>query len=463
MPNPYLPENEYVPDGEPHVFNNRLYVFGSHDKYKGHKFCELDYVCYSASLDDLTNWKYEGIIYKKTQHPGNEKGRRAMYAPDVVEGNDHRFYLYYFLEHDTEMGVAVSSIPNGEYQYLGKVKYKDGTPWGKRKNDIMNFDPGVINDNGRIYLFSGQGPINHFLAPFTTKRRRTVNIVELEDDMLTIKSEPKELIPSARNKNSGSFKGHEFFEASSIRKYNNKYYFIYSSVLSHEIVYAISDKIDEGYVFGGILTSSADIAYKGNKKKLYWYGNNHGSVVEINNKYYIFGHRHTNRSMFSRQGYMDEITLDEKGYFHQAPRTSCGADFPSKVGYCACKASHLYLENKDMPFSIEIIPFIYRYPYIKQEKDYQYIANMRKTATAGFRYVDLKDKTSLDITLRGNAKGIIQVVDLDNNEVIGSLNIKTTKKWSKYKIAISPKKDIIWLGIKYLGRGKLDFLEFHID
>ena len=33
--NPYLPLNEYIPDGEPHVFGDRVYVYGSHDKENG--------------------------------------------------------------------------------------------------------------------------------------------------------------------------------------------------------------------------------------------------------------------------------------------------------------------------------------------------------------------------------------------------------------------------------------------
>ena len=31
--NPYLPSWEYVPDGEPHVFQDRVYVYGSHDRF----------------------------------------------------------------------------------------------------------------------------------------------------------------------------------------------------------------------------------------------------------------------------------------------------------------------------------------------------------------------------------------------------------------------------------------------
>ena len=30
--NPYLPLEEYVPDAEPHVFDGRVYVYGSHDR-----------------------------------------------------------------------------------------------------------------------------------------------------------------------------------------------------------------------------------------------------------------------------------------------------------------------------------------------------------------------------------------------------------------------------------------------
>ena len=30
--NPFLPLEEYISDGEPHVFGDRVYLFGSHDK-----------------------------------------------------------------------------------------------------------------------------------------------------------------------------------------------------------------------------------------------------------------------------------------------------------------------------------------------------------------------------------------------------------------------------------------------
>ena len=42
--NPYLPSWEYIPDGEPYVFGDRVYVYGSHDKFNGDVYCMLDYV-----------------------------------------------------------------------------------------------------------------------------------------------------------------------------------------------------------------------------------------------------------------------------------------------------------------------------------------------------------------------------------------------------------------------------------
>ena len=39
LKNPYLPSWEYIPDGEPHVFDGRVYVYGSHDLFNGWVYC----------------------------------------------------------------------------------------------------------------------------------------------------------------------------------------------------------------------------------------------------------------------------------------------------------------------------------------------------------------------------------------------------------------------------------------
>ena len=95
--NPYLPSWEYVPDGEPRVFGDRLYVYGSHDLFNSQDYCLGDYVGWSAPADDLSDWRCEGVIYRKDQDPRNKEGKMHMCAPDCVRGKDGRYYLYYQL------------------------------------------------------------------------------------------------------------------------------------------------------------------------------------------------------------------------------------------------------------------------------------------------------------------------------------------------------------------------------
>ena len=68
--NPYLPLWEFIPDGEPYVFEDpdkpgefRVYVYGSHDMLVD-KYCGLDQVVWSASVNDLKNWRLDGVIFE---------------------------------------------------------------------------------------------------------------------------------------------------------------------------------------------------------------------------------------------------------------------------------------------------------------------------------------------------------------------------------------------------------------
>ena len=131
--NPYLPLYEYIPDGEPHVFGDRIYVYGSHDRFDGKKFCLNDYVCYSAAVNNLKEWRYEGVIYKKTQDPRMRDGNHELWAPDVVRGKDGRYYLYYCPDDKIRsIGVAVCDSPAGQYAFYGLVQDTSGGIIGER-------------------------------------------------------------------------------------------------------------------------------------------------------------------------------------------------------------------------------------------------------------------------------------------------------------------------------------------
>ena len=327
--NPYLPLDTYIPDGEPHVFGSRVYIYGSHDKEGGDCFCLLDYEAWSAPVDDLTDWRCEGIIYQAKQCRHYCEERQDMYAPDVVQGNDGRYYLYYDLsgrgDHgfDGPISVAVCDTPAGKYEYYGDVCYPDGRPMQR----FIPFDPAVINDNGHIYLTYGWGlgmdthaPVMRKIMPGIMSKvfNKTVeeirqeepqsilgaNFVELCGDMLTVKSEPVRILPALNNAKKGSeLRKHSFFEAASLRKFGDLYYFIYSSHVNHELCYATSKYPDHGYKYRGVIVSNGDIGYHGRsaKDRLAATGTNHGSIEYINGKYYIFYHRLTHNTAFSRQ------------------------------------------------------------------------------------------------------------------------------------------------------------------
>ena len=148
--------------------------------------------------------------------------------------------------------------------------------------------------------------------------------LELEPDMRTVRGGEYPIVPGPVQARGTEYEGHGFFEASSIRKIGGKYYYVYSSVLSHELCYAVSDKPSEGFRYGGTLVSIADIGYKGNAKPLNYTVNTHGGMCEVKGQWYIFYHRQTNRIKCSRQACSEKITILPDGSIPQVEVTSCG-------------------------------------------------------------------------------------------------------------------------------------------
>ena len=143
--NPYLPSWEYVPDGEPYVFDGRVYVYGSHDLYNGQAFCLGDYVGWSAPIDDLGNWRYEGITYPRMADPAND-GRMVLYAPDVTIGPDGRYYMYYSA--NEHLYVAVANSPLGPFRQQGTRMMQSLLGDEKCIDSSVFFD-----DDGSAWLF----------------------------------------------------------------------------------------------------------------------------------------------------------------------------------------------------------------------------------------------------------------------------------------------------------------------
>ena len=287
--NPYLPNFEYVPDGEPHVFNGRVYVYGSHDRFGSGGFCLNDYITWSAPIDDLSDWRFEGVIWKKTDDPLN-KPKKQFYAPDVCQGPDGKYYIYYspapgFTKGSWVIRCAVSDSPAGPFKFHGKV---DLRKWQK---NYAPFDPAVYVEDGHVYLYYGSALFYPVLG-LSAKNILGGAVVELDPkDMVTVITEPVTTVPSIQCDKDKEYGIHAFFEASSMRKFNGKYYFIYSSQAGHELFYSVGDSPVGPFKRGGTLVSNGDIGLEDHvdpKSAVDFTGNTHGSMVEVNGKYYVF-------------------------------------------------------------------------------------------------------------------------------------------------------------------------------
>lgn len=161
----------------------------------------------------------------------------------------------------------------------------------------------------------------------------------LADDMLTVLNKPKQFLHMDSRKtpfeshmaipifsHGHGMVGHVFFEASSIRKIDNIYYFVYSSQNNHELCYAVSKFPDRDFVYRGVIVSNGDIGIEGGKEKdrANATGTTHGSIECINGQWYVFYHRLTHGSDYSRQICAEKIYIQQDDSISQAEMTSCG-------------------------------------------------------------------------------------------------------------------------------------------
>lgn len=482
--NPFLPLSEYIPDGEPHVFGNRVYLYGSHDKEAGETFCMLDYMGWSAPVDDLGNWSCSGSIYSAKQDPLYDPEKMPhMYAPDVVQGNDGRFYLYYCMSgyagnggYHNPVSVAVCDTPDGKYEYLGVVRNPDGTPMWR----YVCFDPAVINDDGTIRLYFGTTtpwidnlPSIHerekaYAEAFgrTIEQLRAVPegisgayCVTLADDMLTVVDPPRRI---DRTISGSGYKAHGFFEGSSIRKNKDTYYFVYSSVNNHELCYATSKYPDRDFVYGGTIISNGDVGYQGRKPedRLNHTGTNHGSIECVNGQWYVFYHRLTHQSDYSRQACAEKITILSDGSIPQVQTTSCGLNdgplqwegtFPAAICCNLTNGNMRHGSNRNERYDA---------PLVMSQNDQRFISNISIGTMIGYKYFSMEGNRNLTLSVRGSFRGRAEVCCEPDGTPIAEIPIMPAQDWHPVHTRFTVPKGIYPIYFRFVGEGRMDLIEF---
>lgn len=316
--NPYMPLWEHIPDGEPYVFEDpdnagqyRVYVYGSHDLLEW-EYCGMDQVVWSAPVTNLTDWRCDRVIFESKndrdgQHMNGNPMGDLLFAPDVaVKTLPNGQKEYYFYPNNQAKGretmVAKSLRPDGPFTVCNWSKQNPA-----RTEGCLGFDPAVfVDDDGRVYGYWGFQ--RHYAAELDPNTMASVKPgTEIIEDMVSNLHQP------------GDFR---FFEASSIRKIEDKYVFIYSRWSAegewglpgtcYTLAYAYSDYPLGPWTYGGTIIDGRgrDKDEKGNTiYTAYCTGNTHGSLCQINGQWWVFYHRHTGTDVYSRQAMVAPVSV----------------------------------------------------------------------------------------------------------------------------------------------------------
>lgn len=391
MPNPILPLWEYIPDGEPRVFGDRVYLYGSHDRVDCDAFCDYKLKVWSAPISDLNKWECHGDSF----HTADDRDHvsdtdwtsKELYAPDVI-CKDGKYYLYaYILQ--SKGCVGISDKPEGPFELLSTYKYREEDAG----DDGIYNDIGVlVDDDGRVYAYYG---FEH----------SWMNEINPENMYEIVEGSLKEnIIPEEEP--------YRFFEASSPRKINGTYYLIFSPKPpgGNRLAYATSDSPTGPFTYRGYIVDNGD---------QYPAGNNHGSLCCINGQWYIFYHRMTNNTIMSRRACVERVEILPDGSIPTVEMTSLGFEeylspYKATPAEIACVLiGGCYVTEKD----------IFTRP----------ITNIKKGDIIGYKYFEFgQDYSSKTMKFYAKVCGMgskarihILLDDYENGEEIGVCDIDT--------------------------------------
>ena len=277
----------YTADPSAHVFNNKIYVYPSHDTAtgtlendNGDHFNMSDF--HVLSMDSIGGKVTDnGIALDIKNIPW---ASRQLWAPDAAFANN-TYYLYFPVKDKKgifHIGVATCKKPEGPF--VAEPKPIKGS---------YSIDPCVFkDDDGTFYMYFGGiwgGQLQNWkshefdssakLCP-PNQTAFLPRVAKLKNGMKEFVEIPRELKIVDKDGNLFKEKDNDkrFFEASWMHKYKGKYYFSYSTGDTHLINYAIGDNPYGPFVYQGVVLNPVSG----------W--TNHHSIVEIKHKWYLFYH-----------------------------------------------------------------------------------------------------------------------------------------------------------------------------
>jgi len=280
----------YTADPSAHVFNNKIYIYASHDidagiaqNDNGDHFGMNDYRVLSMdSIGGKVTVHDVALTVKDIPWAG-----RQLWAPDAAY-KDRTYYLYFPVKDKNDVfriGVATSKNPVGPFKAAEKPI--DGS---------YSIDPTVFTDtDGNSYMYFGGiwgGQLQRWKdgkydangsktdAEKENEPALSAKVVKLSKDMMSFDGQVKDVVILDKNGKPLLTKDHDrrFFEGAWMHKYNGKYYFTYSTGDTHFLASAVADNPWGPFTYQGKFMDPVEG----------W--TTHHSIVEVNGKWYIFYH-----------------------------------------------------------------------------------------------------------------------------------------------------------------------------
>ena len=282
----YLFPADYMADPSVHIFNDRVYIYPSHDwecenveNDNGDQYVMKDY--HVLSTDDPMNGEVidHGCALKLEDIPW---AGRQMWDNDCQE-KDGKYYMYFPLKDKCDIfriGVAVADCPEGPFipqpdpirgsYSMDICVLKDG-------EDYLMYFGGLWG--GQLQRYKDNKALESAYLPEGEEPALPSRVVKLTDDMLQWAEEPKPVYVVDEEGNPLKANDpHRFFEASWVHKHNGKYYFSYSTGDSHLLCYAIGDNPYGPFTYKGVILTPV----------VGW--TTHHSILEYKGKTYLFHH-----------------------------------------------------------------------------------------------------------------------------------------------------------------------------
>lgn len=303
--NPLI-RNQFTADPSARVFDDRVYVYPSHDilaeEGKGRIgwFCMEDYHVFSSA--NLTEWTDHGVILSQNKVKWVDSTKYSMWAPDCIYRNGKYYFYFPALVNDTmygkgfSIGVAFSETPYGPFSLQPEpIKNVHGVD----PNVFIDKDARLPNGQEQAYLYWAF---------------RKIYVAQLNDNMLELASEPKviENLPEV-----GLKEGPFLFERNGI------YYLTYPHVenRTERLEYAMGDSPMGPFKVAGVIMDELPSEC--------W--TNHQSILQFKGQWYLFYHDNDLSPKFdkNRSIRIDSLFFNEDGTIPKVVPTYRGAGITS--------------------------------------------------------------------------------------------------------------------------------------